>query len=77
MNSSESKACLTPRALAAKAQDLKQAYESGQLSQEEFKELVNNLIVTEMINNDALELEENITTRQIIVGVVDFASMLV
>ena len=67
---------MTPEELAVKAQDLKQMFESGNLSREEFKELVNDMIVVETINNDALQLEENLTTRKIIVGVIDFASVL-
>jgi polyhydroxyalkanoate synthesis regulator phasin len=67
---------MTPEELAIKAQDLKQMFESGNLSREEFKELVNDMIVVETINNDALHLEENLTTRKIIVGVIDFASLL-
>jgi len=67
---------MTPEELAIKAQDLKQMFESGNLTREEFKELVNDMIVVETINNDALHLEENLTTRKIIVGVIDFASLL-
>lgn len=67
---------MTPEQLAIKAQDLKQMFESGDLSRQEFKELVDDMIVTEMINNAALQLEENIATREIIVGIIDFASIL-
>ncbi len=67
---------MKPEELAVKAQDLKKMFESGNLSREEFKELVNDIIVVETINNAALHLEENLTTREIIVGVIDFASML-
>ena len=67
---------MTPEELAVKAQDLKQMFESGNLTREEFKELINDIIVVETINNDALQLEENLTTRKIIVGVIDFASVL-
>lgn len=67
---------MTPVELAIKAQDLKKMFEDGQLSKEEFKELVDNLIVTQTINNAALELDENIATRQIVVGVIEFASLL-
>lgn len=67
---------MTPEQLAMKAQDLKQMFESGDLSRQEFKELVDDMIVTEMINNAALQLEENIATREIIVGIIDFASIL-
>jgi polyhydroxyalkanoate synthesis regulator phasin len=68
---------MNPEELAIKAQDLKQMFESGDLSKEEFKELIDDMIVSETINNAALQLEENIATREIIVGVIDFASMLV
>jgi len=68
---------MTPGELAIRAQDLKQMFESGDLSKEEFKELIDNIIIVETINNDALQLEENIATRQIIVGIIDFASVLV
>ena len=67
---------MTPEELAIRAQDLKQMFESGDLSKEEFKELIDDMIVSETINNAALQLEENIATREIIVGVIDFASML-
>tara|TARA_R110000868_G_scaffold374834_1_gene639303 strand:- start:49 stop:255 length:207 start_codon:yes stop_codon:yes gene_type:complete len=67
---------MTPEELAVKAQDLKQMFESGNLTREEFKELINDIIVVETINNDALQLEENLTTRKIIVGVIDFAKLL-
>jgi hypothetical protein len=67
---------MTPEELAIKAEHFKNMFECGNLGREEFKELVNDLIVTEMINNEALQLEENITTRKIIVGVIDFAKML-
>ena len=68
---------MNPEELAIKAQDLKQMFESGDLSKEEFKELIDDMIVSETINNAALQLEENIATREIIVGVIDFASVLV
>ena len=67
---------MTPEELAIRAQDLKQMFESGDLSKEEFKELIDNIIIVETINNDALRLEENIATLEIIAGVIDFASML-
>lgn len=67
---------MTPVELSMKAQDLKKMFEDGQLSKEEFKELVDNLIITQTINNAALELDENIAARQIVVGVIEFASLL-
>jgi len=68
---------MTPEELAIRAQDLKQMFESGDLSKEEFKELIDNIIIVETINNDALRLEENIATRQSSLGIIDFASVLV
>ncbi len=68
---------MTPVELSIKSQDLKKMFEDGQLSKEEFKELVDNLIITQTINNAALELDENIVARQIVVGVIEFASLLV
>ena len=67
---------MSPEELAIRAQDLKQMFESGDLSKEEFKELIDNIIIVETISNEALQLEENIATREIIVGVIDFAKML-
>ena len=67
---------MTPEELVIKAHYFKNMFECGNLGRGEFKELVNDLIVTEMINNAALQLEENIATREIIVGVIDFATML-
>lgn len=68
---------MNPEELATKAKELQQMYEAGTLTNVEFKELVNDLIVVQTINNTALELEENLNTRKIIVGVIDFASMVV
>ncbi len=67
---------MTPEELAIRAQDLQKMLEAGQLSKEEFKELVQNVLVVESINNAALELEENIVIRKIVVGVIDLASLL-
>ena len=67
---------MTPEELAIKAQHFKNMFDCGNLGEGEFKELVNDFIVTEMINNAALQLEENMTTRKIIIGVIDFAKML-
>ena len=68
---------MNPEELATKAQELQQLYQAGGLTNAEFKELVNDLIVVQTINNAALELEENLNTRNIIVGVINFASMVV
>lgn len=68
---------IDPQTLAQKAENLKASLERNDISQQEFKELVNDLIVLETINNDAMNLEENIQYREIIVGVIDLASMIV
>ena len=67
---------MTPQELAIKAQELQNMYNAGQFTESEFKELVNDLIVQESINNAAMELEENITYRNIIVGVINIASAI-
>ena len=67
---------MNPQELAIKAQELQNMYNAGQFSESEFKELVNDLIIRESINNAALELEENITYRNIIVGVINIASAI-
>jgi polyhydroxyalkanoate synthesis regulator phasin len=67
---------MTPQELAIKAQELQNMYNAGQFTESEFKELVNDLIVQESINNAAMELEENITYRNIIVGVINVASAI-
>ena len=67
---------MNPEKLATKAQELQQMYQAGRLTNAEFKELVNDLIVVQTIDNAALELEENLNTRNIIVGVINFASMI-
>jgi hypothetical protein len=67
---------MNPQELAIKAQELQNMYNTGQCSESEFKELVNDLIVQESINNAAMELEENITYRNIIVGVINVASAI-
>jgi polyhydroxyalkanoate synthesis regulator phasin len=67
---------MTPQELAIKAQELQDMYNAGQFTESEFKELVNDLIVQESINNAAMELEENITYRNIIVGVINVASAI-
>jgi polyhydroxyalkanoate synthesis regulator phasin len=67
---------MTPQELAIKAQELQDMFNAGQFTESEFKELVNDLIVQESINNAAMELEENITYRNIIVGVINVASAI-
>ncbi len=67
---------MTLEELAVQAQDLQKMFEAGQLSKEEFKELVQNILVVNSINNAALDLDENINTRKIVVGVIHLASMI-
>tara|TARA_R110000868_G_scaffold116408_6_gene310013 strand:- start:1074 stop:1280 length:207 start_codon:yes stop_codon:yes gene_type:complete len=67
---------MTPLELSNKAQDLKDQFDCMKLSESEFKELVNDLIIVQAMNNDALHLEENIKYHDIIVGVINIASAL-
>jgi hypothetical protein len=67
---------MTPQELAQKAQELKDLYEAQQISESEFKELVETLILQESIDNQALQFEENIHFRNMIVNVVNIASTI-
>ena len=56
------------------AQQIQVYYESGRISKEEFVELLHDQVISQTINNDALNLEENIRYREIISGVISLAS---
>ena len=50
----------TPLEIADMAQQIQVYYESGRISKEEFVELLHDQVISQTINNDALNLEENI-----------------
>jgi hypothetical protein len=64
----------TPLEIADMAQQIQVYYESGRISKEEFVELLHDQVISQTINNDALNLEENIRYREIISGVISLAS---
>lgn len=64
----------TPLEIADMAQQIQVYYESGQITREEFLELLHDQVISQTINNDAMNLEENIRYREIISGVISLAS---
>jgi hypothetical protein len=62
--------------LAGLAQQYQQAYQSGQISGAEYKELVGNLNLAEQVNQQAEDLAEDIMARQVIMGALQIASAL-
>lgn len=61
--------------LASLALSYQQAYEAGQLSGEDFKQLVEDLNLVGQIEANAAELEQNQQYYQILVGVIQVASV--
>ena len=55
----------------------KQQYETGQLSSSEYKELVNDLNLSNQINQAAEDLNEDLIARQIILGAIQLANAIV
>lgn len=64
----------TPLEIADMAQQIQVYYESGRISKEEFVELLHDQVISQTINNAAMDLEENIKYREIISGVITLAS---
>ena len=63
------------RELAALAQSYQQAYEAGQLSPQEYRELVENLNIAGHIQANAAELEQDQQCYQVLMGVIQLASI--
>lgn len=63
------------RELAVLAQSYQQAYEAGQLSPQEYKELVENLNIAGHIQANAAELEQDQQCYQVLMGVIQLASI--
>jgi len=64
----------TPLEIDDMAQQIQVYYESGRISKEEFVELLHDQVISQTINNAAMDLEENIKYREIISGVITLAS---
>ena len=62
--------------LALQAQQLQKDLEAGNISNDEYKELVSNIGLMEAIHSDTAQLEENIMFREIIVNAINLASAL-
>ena len=62
--------------LAGLAQQYQQAYQAGQISGDEYKELINNMNLSEQVNQQASDLEQDIFARQVIMGALQLASAL-
>ena len=62
--------------LALQAQQLQKDLEAGNISNDEYKELVSNIGLMEAINSETAQLEENIMFRDIIVNAINLASAL-
>lgn len=67
---------MTMHDLAVQAQQLQQALQSGEISPDEYKELVNNIGLINAIHDQTAQLEENIMYRDIIIGAINVAKAL-
>lgn len=63
------------RDLTSLALSYQQAYESGQLSPQDYKELVENLNIAGHIQANAAELEQDQECYQVLMGVIQLASI--
>jgi hypothetical protein len=63
------------RELATLAQSYQQAYEAGQLSPQDYKELVENLNIAGHIQANAAELEQDQQCYQVLMGVIALAQV--
>ena len=64
------------REMAMLANQYQQAYQAGQLSAADFKELINDLNIAQNIENSASELEEDVMYRQVLIGAFQLASAI-
>ena len=62
--------------LATLASSYKQQYEAGQLSAEDYKELIGDLNIVEAIQNTASDLEEDIIAQQVLNDCITLASAI-
>jgi hypothetical protein len=62
--------------LALQAQQLQKDLEAGNISNDEYKELVSYIGLMQAINSETAQLEENIMYREIIVNAINLASAL-
>jgi len=62
--------------VAQLAQSYQQAYQSGQLSAQDYKELINDLNIMGHINENAAEMQQNQEIYQVLVAAVQLAGAL-
>ena len=62
--------------VATLAQSYQQAYQSGQMSAEEYKELINDLNIAGHINENAAEIQQNQEIYQVLMAAVQLAGAL-
>ena len=62
--------------VATLAQSYQQAYQSGQLSAQDYKELINDLNIMGHINKNASEMQQNQEIYQVLVAAVQLAGAL-
>jgi polyhydroxyalkanoate synthesis regulator phasin len=67
---------MTIHEMAVQAQALQQALQTGEISPDEYKELVNNIGLVQAIEDQTSQLEENIMYRDIIIGAINVAKAL-
>ena len=62
--------------LAGQVQQIQQAYQAGQISPAEFKELISNMNLVQTIDENAATFEMEQEARAIILGAVQIASAI-
>jgi len=62
--------------VATLAQSYQQAYQSGQLSAEDYKELINDLNIAGHINENADEIQRNQEIYQVLMAAIQLAGAL-
>jgi len=62
--------------LAEMAKNYKQKYQNGEISSDDYKELINDLNVSQQIQDSASELQDDITYREILLGALKLAETI-
>ena len=62
--------------LALQAEQLQKDFEAGNISTDEYKELVQNIGLVQAINEQTSMLEENLAYRQMILNAINIATAL-
>jgi len=62
--------------LAGQVQQIQQAYQSGQISPAEYKELINNMNLVQTIDENAATFEQEQEARAIILSAIQLASAI-